>query len=227
MSDAKLAPFRTERRNASGSPLNASRAVHSRALLSAFRSVFLYGKHAAPGRRSPPSMSIKMRANPCERLQARTRIPAPSPCVWTKPGDSIPDRSPPIAIVAPLRTLVWVSWAGSTRRMQPHRHKRLQCWLQSCYLQRRGFRLRRSQMLLLHNPKVRGQPGEPASEAIAIEHGRIVAVGPASDVRALTGERSQELDIGGAHVHPGLIDGHAHVVRAGLTWDRKMPLVRG
>ncbi len=74
--------------------------------------------------------------------------------------------------------------------------------------------------LLLHNLRVHGDPGQPAGEAVAIRNGRILAVGPASDVRPLLGGGAREIDAGGRRVVPGLIDSHAHVVRAGLTWER-------
>ncbi len=77
-------------------------------------------------------------------------------------------------------------------------------------------------MLLLHNAKVDARPEDPARETIAIEGGRIVAVGPESDLSFLRKTAQHELDLGGRRVIPGLLDGHAHVVRAGLTWTREL-----
>src|SRR5262249_26270407 len=76
--------------------------------------------------------------------------------------------------------------------------------------------------LLLANAKIEGGPEEPASEAVAIEGGRIAAVGPAAELRRLGGGEVVEIDAGGRRVIPGLIDSHAHVLRAGLTWDREV-----
>jgi predicted amidohydrolase YtcJ len=77
-------------------------------------------------------------------------------------------------------------------------------------------------VLLLANAKVVGNPDEPASEAVAIERGRIVAVGSAEDLVGVGGADVTEIDVGGRRVIPGLIDSHAHVLRAGLTWDREV-----
>ena len=76
-------------------------------------------------------------------------------------------------------------------------------------------------MLLLRNAKLEGPPGAPASEAIAVDGGSIVAVGADADVRERAGG-AREIDLGGRRVVPGLIDSHAHVVRAGLTWEREV-----
>jgi predicted amidohydrolase YtcJ len=77
-------------------------------------------------------------------------------------------------------------------------------------------------MLLLLNAKVEGSPEEPAAEGVAIRDGRIAAIGPAPDLRALAGAEAREIDVGGRRVIPGLIDSHAHVLRAGLMWDRAL-----
>lgn len=77
-------------------------------------------------------------------------------------------------------------------------------------------------MLLLEHAKVTGRAGEPAAEAIAIERGRIAAVGPRDEVPPVAGEGARAIDLGGRRVIPGLIDSHAHVVRAGLRWEREV-----
>lgn len=76
--------------------------------------------------------------------------------------------------------------------------------------------------LLLRNARIDGDASEPAAEAVAIRHGRIVAVGPDEEVRASAGQGTVEIDVGGRRVVPGLIDSHAHVLRAGLTWNRAL-----
>ena len=50
---------------------------------------------------------------------------------------------------------------------------------------------------------------------------RIRAVGTSDEIRALAPDATA-LDVGGRRVIPGLVDGHAHVVRAGLTWEREI-----
>lgn len=57
------------------------------------------------------------------------------------------------------------------------------------------------------------------AEAIAVQNGRIVAVGPSGDVMKLSGPRTKTINLGGRTVIPGLIDSHIHAVRAGLTFS--------
>jgi predicted amidohydrolase YtcJ len=52
------------------------------------------------------------------------------------------------------------------------------------------------------------------AEALAIRGGRIVAVGGTAEVLALKGAGTKLLDLGGKTVIPGLIDNHAHFIRA-------------
>jgi len=53
-------------------------------------------------------------------------------------------------------------------------------------------------------------------EAVAIAGDRIVAVGGTDEIRALAGERTRLIELGGRAVMPGLIDAHAHMDREGL-----------
>jgi predicted amidohydrolase YtcJ len=76
--------------------------------------------------------------------------------------------------------------------------------------------------LVIANAKLAGRPEDPAAEAIAVAGGRIVATGAAADVRRAAGPGAREIDAGGRRVVPGLIDSHAHVLRAGLTWEREV-----
>jgi predicted amidohydrolase YtcJ len=52
------------------------------------------------------------------------------------------------------------------------------------------------------------------SQALAVKSGRIVAVGSSADVAKLAGSGTQEIDLKGRTVIPGLIDNHAHWIRA-------------
>lgn len=65
-------------------------------------------------------------------------------------------------------------------------------------------------------------PTEPqgygAADALAIESGRIVALGTASDLLRNRGAQTEVLDLGGAFLTPGLVDGHAHPV-SGNDWQ--------
>lgn len=67
----------------------------------------------------------------------------------------------------------------------------------------------------------RGVPPARRSEAIAISGGRVDAIGATAELRRRFPGRS-ELDVGGRTVVPGLIDGHNHSVRGGLTWTREL-----
>jgi predicted amidohydrolase YtcJ len=52
------------------------------------------------------------------------------------------------------------------------------------------------------------------AEAVAVRGERIVAVGTAADLLMLKGEATKLIDLGGRTVIPGLIDNHAHFIRA-------------
>jgi predicted amidohydrolase YtcJ len=54
--------------------------------------------------------------------------------------------------------------------------------------------------------------------ALAIEDGRIVAVGTDDDVRRYVGAATEVIQLGGATVVPGLIDNHFHFARAVQRW---------
>ena len=60
--------------------------------------------------------------------------------------------------------------------------------------------------------------GFSIAEAVAIDDGRIVAVGPNDAVRRYVGAATQVIDVGGATVIPGLIDNHFHFARAVQRW---------
>ena len=63
-------------------------------------------------------------------------------------------------------------------------------------------------------------PAMRSPEAIAVREGRIVAVGPASEVEALRGADTQQVDLAGRTLLPGFIDGHSHFALAvkSATW---------
>jgi hypothetical protein len=52
------------------------------------------------------------------------------------------------------------------------------------------------------------------AQALAVRGGRIVAVGATADIEKLKGPQTRVIDLGGRTVIPGLIDNHAHWVRA-------------
>jgi predicted amidohydrolase YtcJ len=56
------------------------------------------------------------------------------------------------------------------------------------------------------------------AQALAIDDGRIVAVGTDADVRPYVGASTEVIELGGATVIPGLIDNHFHFARAVQRW---------
>ena len=57
---------------------------------------------------------------------------------------------------------------------------------------------------------------DAVAEAIAIDGGRVVAVGDADDVRSAAGNGARRIDLDGATVLPGLVDTHPHVMHLGV-----------
>ncbi|WP_313354873.1 amidohydrolase [Microbacterium sp.] len=53
-------------------------------------------------------------------------------------------------------------------------------------------------------------PRRPRVEAVAVRSGRIVAAGGIDEVREVVGRRTEQLDLGGRTLMPGLVDPHMH-----------------
>jgi predicted amidohydrolase YtcJ len=65
--------------------------------------------------------------------------------------------------------------------------------------------------LILYNGKIHSQnPSFPQGTAVAIRGSRILVVGNNSEVRALAGSNTRQIDLGGRRVLPGLTDSHFH-----------------
>src|SRR4051812_36136068 len=62
------------------------------------------------------------------------------------------------------------------------------------------------------------------TEALAISGGRIAAVGKTATIRRLAGPQTRIVELNGRTVIPGLIDNHAHYMRAAEYWDREVRL---
>lgn len=69
----------------------------------------------------------------------------------------------------------------------------------------------------------------PATEALAIADGRIVALGATSDLRGLAGPHTRIIDLGGRMVMPGLIDAHCHPAKGAIAdlFSCKFPFSAG
>ena len=69
-----------------------------------------------------------------------------------------------------------------------------------------------------------GVPGAPAQAAFGTIGDHIAAVGDVARIRALTGRRTQVIDLRGAFVMPGFVDNHTHFLRASFMLS--MPNLR-
>ena len=56
-----------------------------------------------------------------------------------------------------------------------------------------------------------GAQASPTAQAVAVKDGRIVFVGDRAGAEALRGAETQVVDLGGAALFPGFVDGHAHL----------------
>ncbi|MDH4562510.1 amidohydrolase [Pseudomonas sp. BN411] len=74
--------------------------------------------------------------------------------------------------------------------------------------------------LILHNAKVyTAEPGQALQQAVAVEDGKVRAVGSNDDVLKLKESGTQVIDLGGKVLMPGFIDSHSHAIFGGLELD--------
>jgi predicted amidohydrolase YtcJ len=73
-------------------------------------------------------------------------------------------------------------------------------------------------LLLVNGKIVTLDAASSVSEALAIEAGRVAAMGSAEELRKLAGPATKVIDLGGRTVIPGLIDSHIHAIRAGFRY---------
>jgi predicted amidohydrolase YtcJ len=62
------------------------------------------------------------------------------------------------------------------------------------------------------------------AQAIAVRGQRVQAVGTNSEIAKLAGPKTRQIDLKGKTVIPGLIDNHAHFIRAAEHWHQEMRL---
>lgn len=77
-------------------------------------------------------------------------------------------------------------------------------------------------VVLLNGKVVTVDSQNAIAQAVAIQGGRILAVGSTAAVRAYAGPSTRVIDLHGRTVLPGLIDSHIHAIRQGLTWNHEV-----
>ena len=70
-------------------------------------------------------------------------------------------------------------------------------------------------MVLLNGNVITVDANDRIAEAVAIRDGKVVAVGSSREVERLIGPETQQVDLGGRTVTPGLMDSHAHFAGSG------------
>ncbi|MFC7301569.1 amidohydrolase [Cognatiluteimonas weifangensis] len=82
--------------------------------------------------------------------------------------------------------------------------------------------------LVLHNGKLwTGDEAQPVASAIAIDDGRIVAVGDDARILQLAGADTRRIDLQGRRVVPGINDAHTHVTVGLASLDLKVDRAGG
>ena len=56
----------------------------------------------------------------------------------------------------------------------------------------------------------------PEAQALAVQNGRVMAVGSSAEIRALAGPSTRVVDLAGRMLMPGFIDNHVHFLSSGL-----------
>jgi enamidase len=74
-------------------------------------------------------------------------------------------------------------------------------------------------IILVGAKVVTADPSQPVAEAIALAGDRIRAVGSIEEIRRLAGVRTRSINLQGATILPGLIDGHVHLLIAPQITD--------
>ncbi len=77
-------------------------------------------------------------------------------------------------------------------------------------------------LVLLHGKIVTVDARFSIAQAVAIQQGRIAAVGADAQIQPYVGPGTRVIDLHGRAVIPGLIDSHIHAIRQGLTYDSEL-----
>ena len=87
-----------------------------------------------------------------------------------------------------------------------------------CFVANGALAIAAPTRILLNGVVLTMDANDRVAEAIAIDGGRIVAVGSNADIRKMAGAGTDIVDLGGRTVVPGLIDTHLHAIRGGQTY---------
>ena len=70
--------------------------------------------------------------------------------------------------------------------------------------------------LIFYNAKIATlNPQKPVSEAIAVKHDRILAIGKNAEMLNMAGQSTKKIDVEGKLILPGFIDSHLHILAGG------------
>src|SRR5450756_129969 len=117
-------------------------------------------------------------------------------------------------------------WLGPTKETSTHRRARAKAVVvfASLYLAAPvGAAWAQTADTVLFNGKVLTVDKDfSIQQALAIEHGRVLASGTTAAMKKLAGDKARLIDLGGRTVIPGLTDGHIHGIRAALTFGTEV-----
>ena len=71
-------------------------------------------------------------------------------------------------------------------------------------------------LILTNGTVITIDPERPRAEAVALKHGRILAVGSVQDIHSLKGPRTEVIELKGKTVVPGFNDAHNHMASFGM-----------
>lgn len=77
-----------------------------------------------------------------------------------------------------------------------------------------------AELVLTHGRIFTGDDKRPEVEALAIWHGRVIALGSDGDVRPFVGDETRVIDLRGKRALPGFRDSHVHFLDGGLGLSR-------
>ncbi|WP_291426661.1 amidohydrolase [Deinococcus sp.] len=77
--------------------------------------------------------------------------------------------------------------------------------------------------MILRNGKITTLDSKrPEVSALAIQDGKVMAIGDDNEVLRLAGEKTRIIDLRGRRAIPGLNDSHLHIIRGGLSYNQEL-----